>query len=372
MNIVDLLKDQLSGQVAKQLGGAIGVNEADLSKVLGAGLPGLLGGLGKLSTTNQGAGKIADAIGGIDSGLLGNLAGMVTGSMGKQEGGMLGNLFGGNIVDGLASSISKLTGVNVGIVKTILDYLAPIILGSIASTMGGAKPNAASVAKFFSEQKSNIAGALPAGFSLDSIPGFQSLVSTRSPAPTPSAASAASPAGSKFVVPALVIAAIGGLIYYAVGQVPNPADEPVVQAPIITEPAVTEPVTARPEITQPSVPAVALPQIPELPSFDLAGMKSKATIMLDELGGKLAGATDAASAEEILPDLTGYADQIGAFSESLKVLPKEAQSSIGDLIKSQLDKLDPIFETFTSIPGVGDSVKTVIEKIKISLLQMVG
>jgi hypothetical protein len=372
MNIVDLLKNQLSGQVAKQVGGAVGINEADLSKVLGAGLPGLLGGLGKLATTNQGAGKIADAIGGIDSSLLGNLAGMVTGSIGKQGGGMLGSLLGGTMVDGLAASISKLTGVNAGIIKTVLGYLAPMVLGTVGSTFGGSKPDANKLQKFFSEQQSNISAAMPAGFSLDSIPGFQSLASTGSPAPNhnPSHASAPhkAPTGStasKIFSPLLLIGALGGLIYYVMNQVPQPKAAP--ELPTIE---VTAPET---KTEMPSIPKIDLGKIaPELPKFDLDGMKDKMTSMLDGLGSKLTSATDAASAEAILPDLSGYADQIGTLSESMKIIPAEGKSMISGLIKSQLDKLDPMFEKFTSIPGIGDSVKAAIEKIKTTLLQMVG
>ncbi len=372
MNIVDLLKDQLSGQVAKQVGGAVGINEADLSKVLGAGLPGLLGGLGKLATTNQGAGKIADAIGGIDSSLLGNLASMVTGASGKQDGGALGNLLGGPMIDGLAASISKLTGVNAGIIKTVLGYLAPVVLSAIGSAFGGSKPDANKLQKFFSEQQSNISGAMPAGFSLDAIPGFQALASAGSSAPSHASAPqhASAPSGStasKIFSPLLLIGGLGGLIYYVMGQVPQPnaaPEKPMVEA---TAPAMTE---AEPS---PSIPKIDLEKVvPELPRFDLKGMQEKLTSTLDNLGNKLSGATDAASAEAALPDLSGYAEQLGTMSESMKIIPAEAKPLFSDLIKSQLDKLDPMFEKFTSIPGIGDSVKAIVEKIKTTLLQMVG
>jgi hypothetical protein len=372
MNIVDLLKDQLSGQVAKQVGGAVGINEADLSEVLGAGLPGLLGGLGKLATTNQGAGKIADAIGGIDSNLLGNLASMVTGASGKQGGGVLANLLGGPMVDGLAESISKLTGVNAGIIKTVLGYLAPVVLSAIGSAFGGTKPDAIKLQKFFSEQQSNISGAMPAGFSLDAIPGFQALASTGSSAPShasaPHHASAQSGStASKIFSPLLLIGGLGGLIYYVMGQVPQPGTSPETPKVEATAPAMTEAEAA------PSMPKIDLGEIvPELPRFDLKGMTEKLTSTLDNLGNKLSNATDAASAEAVLPDLSGYADQLGTLSESMKVIPAEGKSVISGLVKSQLDKLDPMFEKFTSIPGIGDSVKVVIETIKTALLQMVG
>jgi len=205
--------------------------------------------------------------------------------------------------------------------------------------------------KLFNDQKSNIAGAMPPGFSLDSIPGFQALASSSSPSPSPTAAPAPA-SGNKFIVPAVLLAAIGGLIHYVVGQVPKAADKLSEPAPAMLGPAMTAP-AALPDM--PKLPSVDIGNVlPELSKFDLSGMKSKVISMLDGLGDKLSSATDAASAEDILPDLTGYAEQIGTVAESLKVLPKEAQSSIGNLIKSQLDKLDPIFDKFTSIPGIGD------------------
>ncbi|MCY2974665.1 MAG: DUF937 domain-containing protein [Planctomycetota bacterium] len=374
MNIVDLLKDQLSGQVSKQIGGAVGINEADLSEVLAAGLPGLLGGLGKLATTNQGAGKIADAIGGIDSSLLGNLAGMVTGGTGKQGGGMLGNLLGGPMVDGLAASISKLTGVNAGIIKTVLGYLAPIILGAVGSTFGGSKPDANKLQKFFSKQQSNISGAMPAGFSLDSIPGFQSLASTGSSAPSHAAAPHKAPTGStasKIFSPLLLIGALGGLVYYVMGQVPKPNAAPETPTIEAVAPAMTA--SAMTETELQATPKIDLGKmVPELPILGLDEIKTSVASMLDGLGDKLSSASDAASAEAMLPELSSYADKIGNISDSMIIIPEESKSMISGLIKSQLDKLDPMFEKFTSIPGIGNSVKAVIEKIKTTLLQMVG
>ena len=77
MNLVDLIKQQLVGEVGKKFGSMTGMGDADLQKTVGAAIPGLLSGLGAVASTKQGAGKIADAIGGMDSSLFGNLAGML-------------------------------------------------------------------------------------------------------------------------------------------------------------------------------------------------------------------------------------------------------------------------------------------------------
>jgi hypothetical protein len=268
------------------------------------------------------------------------------------------------MVDGLAAAISKMTGVNSGIIKTVLGYLAPVVLGYLGSSFGGVKPTADGLKKLFSEQKSNISSAMPSGFSLDSIPGFQSLASTGSAVSSHSAPPQGSVA-SKIFSPLLLLGGLGSLIYYVIGQVPPPQATP--EAPAIEAMA-----PAAPAVETPVIPKLDLSKIvPKLP-VDMEGMKTKMTGMFDALSSKLSAATDAASADAMLPDLTGYADQLGTISASMKVIPAEGRSMISGLIKSQLDKLDPMFEKFTSIPGIGDSVKAVIEKIKTALLQIMG
>ena len=80
MNIVDLVKDQLTSQVLGSLGSLVGTNEAQTKAATAAAVPAMLGGLAKLAGTSQGAGQLANALGGLDLGMLGNLAGVLGGS----------------------------------------------------------------------------------------------------------------------------------------------------------------------------------------------------------------------------------------------------------------------------------------------------
>jgi hypothetical protein len=98
MNLVDLVKDQLTSQVLGSLGSLVGTNEAQTKAASAAAVPALLSGIAKMAGTSQGAGQLASALGGLDLGMLGNLAGVLGGSnaskMADKGGSLLGTLFG--------------------------------------------------------------------------------------------------------------------------------------------------------------------------------------------------------------------------------------------------------------------------------------
>jgi Bacterial protein of unknown function (DUF937) len=378
MNIVDILKQQLGGEVAKQLGGMAGASEGDLSKILGAGLPGLLSGLGSLASSKEGAGKIADAIGGLDSSLFGNLAGMLGGAVASKGGSMLGNLFGASIVDNLAGAISKYTGVNAGIVKMVLGYLTPMILGAVGKSFGGGKIDGSSVSRLFAEQKSNIASSLPSGFSLNSIPGFNTLASSGS-TPRAPAPQTATPSGGlgKLLFPIVVVAALAGLYYYW-SNAQKAAQRAAENAATVVKDAADEMTSKAGDMATKAIDGSekmlkdAVENLPNLPGVDLDTIKGQFTSMFDGMTGKLGSVTDAAGAEQILPDLKGYASKLDGLSTTVSGLPTEGKSMIVDLIKSQMDKLNPILEKLTGIPGIGETVLQVIEQIKDKLKLLAG
>ena len=207
MNLVDMLKDQMMGEVGKKLGGMIGAKDSDMGKILGAALPSVLSGMGALASSKTGAEKLAKSIGGMDSSSFGDLGKMLGGSAMSGGGSMLGGLLGGGVVDGIANVIAKFTGINVTIVKSALGYLAPMVLASVGASFKGAKADGPGIARLFSEQKSNISAAIPAGLSLDSVPGFKSLASSVANTGSQVAAEAGNGLG-KLLVPGAVLAAL--------------------------------------------------------------------------------------------------------------------------------------------------------------------
>ena len=94
---------------------------------------------------------------------------------------MLGSLFGDSMVSGIANAISRFTGLNAAVVKSLLAFLSPLVLGKVAAqwkTQGGTNQ---ALKSLFADQRENITNAVPAGFSLADIPG---LTGTKEPAYT--------------------------------------------------------------------------------------------------------------------------------------------------------------------------------------------
>ncbi|MFM8892161.1 MAG: DUF937 domain-containing protein, partial [Planctomycetia bacterium] len=169
MNLVDLVTSQLSGDVLGKLGGLIGANETQTKSATAAAVPALLGALSKLSSSKSGADQLASALGGLDLKTLGNLAGLLGGgqasSLGTMGGSLLSSLL-GNHLGSLVSTIASFAGMNPGIMKTLLTYLAPVVMGVLANQFKGAKPDAAGLQRLFADQSANLRSALPRGLSL--------------------------------------------------------------------------------------------------------------------------------------------------------------------------------------------------------------
>ncbi len=382
MNLVDLLKQQIGGEVAKTLGGMVNASESDVSKVLGPALPGLLSGLGALASTKEGAGKIASAVGGLDSSLLGNLAGMLGGSVAKQGSSMLGSLFSGVAIDGLASAISKFTGISPSIIKPLLGYLTPMVLGGVGKSLAGGKIDASGISRLFADQKSSIASAMPSGFSLAGIQGLADLGSAASggrPAP-------AAPEGGlgKLLWPALALAALLGLFLYwnsvqkpvkemvqeggaAAGALVESAKEQAAKVEASAQEAVADAGKAVADAAK-----AAVDKVGDLAKVDVSALTKDFSGMFDGLGEKLGKLSDAAGAEAFLPELKKYSEQLDGYGKTISALPAESKSIFTDLIQSQLKKLGPIFEKLTGFQGIGDEFVKLIGEIKDKLAKLMA
>jgi hypothetical protein len=368
MNIVDLLKDQLTGEVGKKLSGMAGASESDLGKILGAGLPSVLSGLGSVASTKAGADKLAEAIGGMDSKNMGDIGKMLGGNALSSGGGMLSNLLGGTAVDGVAAAISKFTGVNLSIVKTVLGYLAPMILGSVGASFKGTKPDGAAISKLFSEQKSNIAAAMPSGFSLDAVPGLSGLASSVSKGVQQSQEQV-SGGLNKFIVPGAILAVLAGLaaVFFNTGKTPKDETKDPVSGALKKLDDVKTDITEKVKKE-----AGKLPDVESLAKDGIDSMSKTISSTLGGLTTQLEGIQDAASADAALPALEKSLSAVEGYSKGLSALPAEGKSMISKLVATQLEKLNPIIEKISAIPGIGDSVKQILEKLKAQLTSMVG
>ena len=354
MNLVDMLKNQLAGEVGKKLAGKVGVNESDMTKILGAGLPSVLSGLGAMASSKSGADKLAKTIGGMDSSVFGDLGKMLGSSAMGSGGGLLSSLVGGGVVDGIANVIAKFTGINVTMVKTALGFLAPMVLGSVGSSFKGAKPDGAGIQKLFSDQKSNIAAAMPAGLSLDSIPGFSSIASNVAGS-AKQAVSDTSGGLGKLLVPGAILAALIAAGIYFLNRTGDAAKK-------------IDPVTT--SLNNQAERATQLAEQATNAASD--SLKTSITGMMDGLFSKLDTIKDAAGAEAAVPALKELASKADGLGFSLSALPKEQRPVLVGLIKSQMEKINPLIEKVTALPGVGDSLKQILIQLKEKLSSLLG
>ena len=199
MNIVDVIKSQLSGEVLAKLSSLVGESEDKTKAAVGAAVPGLLSVLASLATSG-GADKLINALKQVDTGSGGGFGDVLSGQAGQvaEKGGSLLNiLLGSSALPAIISILSKFSGVAAGPLKTLLSYLAPLILATIAKQFAGKSLTPQALSSFFAEQKPNINAALPPGLSLANIPGFATVTTAPGRSrPRPPQRALAFPAGS--------------------------------------------------------------------------------------------------------------------------------------------------------------------------------
>jgi hypothetical protein len=371
MNLVDLVTSQLTGDVLGKLAGLTGTNEAQTRSATNAAVPALLSAFGKLASTNSGASSLASSLGGLDLKTLGNLAGLLGGSqasgLGSIGGSLLSSLLGNNL-GSLVGTIASFAGMQPGIMKTLLTYLAPIVLGTIANSFKGAKPDAAGLMRLFSEQQDNIKAALPRGLSLADFD--TTSASPRRAEETRGVHRHEEPAsGFPSWLPLLLLPLLG-LVGWFLWPKPAPAPRAVVvQETVRNEGPV---VVDRKEVMELEGKKIVSDVVEE--KIELAPGMAEAlkvgeslTGLFGNLGKVLGGVTDEASARSAIPQLTEYAPMLESLQKSTVALPEAGRSTIVELVTKNMGVLQKVIDTVMAIPGVkeilGPTVTPMIETL---------
>jgi hypothetical protein len=357
MNLVDLVKDQLTGQVLGSLSSLVGASEADTRKATSAAVPALLGGLAKLASSQGGANQITSALGGLDLGQLGNLAGMLGGSnasrMADQGGSLLGSLFGASATGKMVETLAGFLGMKPGMARSLLAYLAPIVLGMIAKQFGG-RPDAAGLQRLFSEQSSNIKNALPAGLSLGDF-------GTGSTQPAAKGRDTREPARSPF--PAWLPLVLLPLLAFGAWYMMNLDKER--KALVIEEEVKEGPVTIdRTTVIEregKKLEEAVVETISIDPKFVEAIRLSKnATELFGGLTSVLKGVTNEDTARLAIPELEKLAPVLSGVQSEAEKLGAEEKSAFGQFVSKNLGLLQKVIDAAMTIPGVKDLLGPVV------------
>ncbi len=364
MNLVDVLKSQMAGEITNQLGGMLGASDADTGKLLKAGIPAILAGLGSVAAKKEGADKLALAFNGIDPGMLGNLGKMLSGADAKKGGDLLTSLLGNGMLTGLVPLLAKFLKLDSSLITKGLGLLAPLILGSVANSFKGRKIDGPGINQLFSEQKGNIISALPAGLSLAGIPGLDSLgdvgkLTGQTINQVGKAAETASGGLGKLLLPLIALAAIVGGVVWFLNNGGQKVEDPARDAVGVDEQAMAGAAAA----AQDMVGAVAIPGFSEL--------ERGFSEMFETVGPSLQGIKDTASAEAALPDLESALTGLEGMTATLGGMPDVAKSAVSTMVQGQLDKLVPMIDQILGLPGIGEKVVAVLNSLKDKLSGLV-
>lgn len=369
MNLVDLVKGQLSGNVLTRLAETLGTSPDSTSTAVNAAIPTLLTAFGSAASTRDGARDLAAAVSSLDDRVLDNLpqslssggsSGLNLGDIGTK---LLGSLLGGNTLSSLANALGRFTGQGNGAISSLLTLLAPIALGVLKSRTGGMGSDANALASLFAGQRQNIISAMPRGLSdqLASVSGMSAAAEwVRSTAgvayqdgrtavsaagSTVRDAAAAGSSALRWALPVLAVLVVGALLWWWGSRSTPPHTAAPVPPPQMTAPV--------------SPPALGTDQV--------VHMTGQITDFFRAATDTFTGIKDAAAAEAAAPQLRELLTRLDTMRVALNQLPTDARAKLAALVKDQGAKLLPTIEAAMAIPAVGDTLKPYVDDLRSKL-----
>lgn len=170
INLLDMLKDQVTGSLAKGAAGFLGESESGITKALGEGIfPTLLGSLMNKGATEEGAAGLLNVLKDHDGGVLDNIGGLfgggsdaVSGLM-NSGGGILSMLL-GNKMGGIVDMVAKMAGLKGSTSSSLLKMAAPYLLGMVGRYVRKNGVGVSGLMDMLKGQKEHVQAAGPSGW----------------------------------------------------------------------------------------------------------------------------------------------------------------------------------------------------------------
>jgi hypothetical protein len=334
MNIMQLIKDQMSGDTLDKLSEMIGESREGTTKAASAAVPSLLALLAKLATSAGGAQKLIDLLKNLDPSVFGNIGGGKASPPPPEVGeDFLGKLLQGGTLQALLAALSKYAGINMESAKKLLASVLPMILATIAAQFKNRPMTPQGLASFFEEQKPYIASALPPGFSLPELPGLDTM-------------EAGMP---KWLLPVVGVAALALIAWFLLGS-PKPA-----AAPPAADGSTAETKSASPPAVQETSKIV--------PTVDPNALKKDLTDVYKSATETLESIKDPASATAALPKIEGLNTTLDNLKALWEKLPESDRSAIAKVTNENLPKVKELVAKVLAIPGVADKLKPALDSL---------
>lgn len=167
MNILDLVKEQLSPELIGKAAGMLGENEGGISKAISGLVPTLLGALSNNNMSSNTFNLLSQA-GENSSGILGNLTGLLGGDNNSATSNIVGSLATsilGDKVGSIVSGIANFAGIGTSSSKGLLSLATGVIGSVLGKKILGEGLNLSSLTSLLGSQKNSFSAAMPTGLS---------------------------------------------------------------------------------------------------------------------------------------------------------------------------------------------------------------
>ena len=364
-NLVSLAMQFLTPDMVGRIATALGFDRNKVQSAISGAVPALLAAFNDVATQPGGAQKLADAAR-QQTGSFGNLASLLAAgdqsSLLDKGSQLLSSLVSGQNQNALIGAITKFTGLGQGASGSLLEMLAPIVMGTIGQHQSAAGAlNANGIANLFASQKDNIAAALPSGFDkllsgtglLSSLGDAARTATAAGSEATRTATSAARAVGDTGQRAASAAAASFNWLYWLV--------------PIAAAVALAVFFAARPteQVVQ-----QGMKQAENLVPGG-ADIGKQISTSIASVRTTLDGVSDVASAQAALPKLQEVTAQIVKTGGAVGQLTAEQRKAIAEVINPLMPAVNQVCDKVLAIPGVAEVLKPSVDTLKARLTAFV-
>ncbi len=166
MNLMDMLKDQVTGSLVSQASKFLGESESGVGKALDGIFPALAGKMIGLSEDKSGLGKLFDMAKGFDSDATNDISGLFGGGAGNvaklmNNGSGVLNLLLGNSTGGMIEKIAGFSGLKGSAASSLIKMAAPFLMSMVTKHIKNKALDAAGLSKWLGGQKSAVSSSVP-------------------------------------------------------------------------------------------------------------------------------------------------------------------------------------------------------------------
>ena len=363
-DLVKFLTDQMGPQLVGSVEQLLAMSEDEARKAVHIAIPAVLAGFAQLAATPHGATILSRAAEQTCAADVEARGPYMLAQHGLEA---LRSLLRQDMLESLASALGKIAGVNVSGGSLLLGAMAPATLICLRQQRASDDQSARGYAKLLSEQRANIAAAMPADLSqLIGSKGLQggtalSLVADRTecgqitrPAASPviTMTKRAGATGQRTDGGLSLIQAMGllvaGVLIVAISQYIFGGRMPAA-------------VQSSPEIREQAAKPFASLVVDDV---DLGTEFGNGII---RLGQTLTGMTDIASAKAALPALWEISNSFNKITGLVGRLPASGQARVADLAAKAMPLLQAKFNKACAIPGVAEVLNPVLGRLIASI-----